>query len=159
MRHFFAASLLAVGGLSFAAMAQSQSLAEVAKKEKARRAEIAETSKDKPVVVVDEHALRTTQASTFTAVEVTGGATRSTDPVELGRPAPENPNRAKPVAPAKKDVQVRRPPPGVANTEMGKGWSTNHDNTSHMREAPPGTVPLQATHPYVRTDEHGRPIR
>lgn len=157
------AALAAACCLSFAASAQSQSLAEVAKREKARRAENSQTDKDKEVVVVDEFALRNTHASTFSAVEVTGGATRESapaTPVELGRPAPENPNRAKPPAPAKNKTQASAAPPRLEQTELGKGWTTDRGNTSQMREAPPGTKPIHPTTPRTQVghDKNGNPI-
>lgn len=64
-----ALGLVSVGCFAFAVSASSQSLAEIAKKEKARRAEISEAGND--TQVVDGHALRNVQSDKFT-----GGAGR-----------------------------------------------------------------------------------
>jgi hypothetical protein len=132
----------------------------MAKKEKARRAEVAKTGKDQ-AVVVDEWALRTVEGETFTAVEATGAAERVRTS-EPGTPAPSNPNRAR-TTPAPKTTP-KTPPSGApkqaASTELGRGWSTGKDNTTQMRNAPPGTQPIHPTSPrrIVGRDQNGNPI-
>lgn len=160
MKRSLRACLLAVGCVSFAASAHSQSLAEAARKEKARRAEIAKTGQDKPAVL-DEWALRNAEAETFTEVKATGAAERQR-PSDIGRPAPSNPNKARAATPPK--TTPTTPPssttPRVAKTELGRGWSTGKDNTTQMRDAPPGTKPIHETTPRRcgGQDLNGNPI-
>lgn len=163
MRHSLAVLFLVLGGLSLAASANSQSLAEAAKKEKARRAKNAANLKDKQVVVIDDHALRNAEASTFSAVQVSGAPSQARKPVELGRPVPENPNRTRPAASQQKETKsgsTTSSSPRIAETELGRGWSTGKDNTTQMREAPPGTKPIHPTTPrtMVGRDRNGNPI-
>ena len=153
MRRVLTVVLLAFGCFSVAAAAHSQSLAEVAKKEKVRRAKNAEQTKAKEVLVLDDHALRNAEASTFSAVQVSGAPTR--EPVaraRLARPLTENPNRKQPATPPKKEANtesggVPTSPMGAAQSELGRGWSTGKDNTTQMREAPPGTEPMHPRMP------------
>lgn len=149
------------GGLLLASSAHSQSLAELAKKEKARRARIAADSKNQPATVIDEHALRSVEASTFSAVQVSGAPKRAREvrEVELGRPVPENPNRTRSASSQKRETKSKSTK-SPAGTELGRGWTTGNDNTTQMRSAPPGTKPIHPTSPrtMVGRDRNGNPI-
>ncbi len=165
MRMSLTPLLLAVGSFALAASAHSQSaqsaqsagrpsLAEVARNEKARRAANARTGKSSQVAKVDEQALRNVYAPTFTAVEVTGAGERSSTPAApTGGTAPSNPNR--PPRSATKETGRTTPKPSTptaANTELGKGWSTNHGvpNTGRgwdTKRSTKGVVPIHPTTP------------
>ena len=129
MRNAMATLSLASACLAYAGTGHTQSLAEVAKKEKARRAQISETRKDGDVVVVGERALRNANGSTFTAVEVTGARDRAEWSAPAAGPPPVNPNKAT-TAPPTKTAQTTPGPstPTAANTELGKGWSKNNEH-------------------------------
>lgn len=131
MRNAVAILSLASVCLALAGTARSQSLAEVAKKEKARRAQISQTREDTAVAVVDERALRNANGSTFAGVEVTGARERA-DLTGSATAPPVNPNRATTAPPTKSAQKTSRPStPTVANTELAKGWSKKN-------EPPPG---------------------
>jgi len=131
MRNAVAILSLASACLVYAGTGHTQSLAEVAKKEKARRAQISETRKDGEVVVVGERALRNANGSTFTAVEVTGGPDRAERSTTAAGPPPVNPNKATAPPQTAQSTTPRPSTPTAANTELGKGWSKKN-------EPPPG---------------------
>jgi hypothetical protein len=119
--------------LTFAGAAHAQSLADIAKKEKARRAQITETRNDGGGVVVDDHALRNANGSTFSAAEVTGAPKRAEWTPAPGQPL-ANPNRratSPPTKTAQTTTGTSNPTP--AETEKGRGWSTQKQPTSGGR--------------------------
>jgi len=103
------------------ATASPQSLAELAQKEKARRAEIAKSGKT--VEIIDAHALTTVDSDTFTAIEVTGPLREisAASPAELGRPILENPNRT---------IEIDTTPSSSSAQQgaTGRGWSSGNDH-------------------------------
>jgi len=127
MRKAVATLSLASACLAYAGTGHTQSLAEIAKNEKARRAKISETRKDGGVVVVDERALRNANGSTFIAVEGTGMRDRAELPTTAAGQPPVNPNRPATTAPPTKAAQTTPSSPTAANTELGKGWSKNNE--------------------------------
>jgi hypothetical protein len=158
--------LVVLGCVSLASSAHSQSLAELAKKEKARRAANVQSGKSAEVVTVDEVALRNAESSTFTAVE-SNVRTASPRP-ELESTAPNAAARDRASASARNEPSRSGASTSnqsangnqVAETDLGKGWSTNHDNQKGLRPAPPGTQPIHPTSPrtQVGLDKNGNPI-
>jgi hypothetical protein len=131
MKNAVATLSLASVCLAFAGMVQGQSLAEIAKKEKARRAKISETKTD-DAPVVGERALRNANGSTFAAVEVTGARARGESPLAAANSPAVNPNKRTATPPKNASQATARPStPKVANTELGRGWS-------EKSEPPPG---------------------
>ncbi len=134
MRNVVLTLSLASACLSYAGTGHAQSLAEVAKKEKARRAQISETRTDGDAVAIGERELRNANGSTFTAVEVKGGQNRAATPSAAASAPPVNPNKQT-TAPSTKTGQTTSRPsaPTAANTELGKGWSTKNESATGER--------------------------
>ena len=135
----FSISWIAVSAwLAITATASSQSLVELAQKEKARRAEIAKTRES--VEVIDAHRLTTVYSDTFTAIEVTGSLQPESpaEPAELGRPPLENPNRTIEIPTTQSSTT------GNGAVAMGRGWSPGSEHPpggrgwSTASEYPPG---------------------
>lgn len=133
MRRLSITFLVAAIGFAFAASAHSQSLGELARKEKARRKDNATTGKSSQVVVVDENALGTIDAPTFTAVQVTGAPESSSPNASLSgdvAPAPSASTR-----PKKLDTMATGKTPQPSSSRARKrnskrGWSDIPDHTN-----------------------------
>lgn len=160
------AMVVVAGCVSLAASAHSQSLAELAKKEKARRAANAQSGRSAEVVTVDEVALRNAESSTFTAVESnvrTASPRPALEPSSAPVPVRDRDGAATTKESRKSGASSTNPSANgnkVAETDLGKGWSTNHDNQKGLRPAPPGTQPIHPTSPrtQVGMDKNGNPI-
>lgn len=140
MRTTIASIVIVAGCICLAASAESQSLAEIAKKEKARRAANAQSSKSDDVVTIDETALRNSESSTFSAVEssvqTAAPASLQSTPVTPVTPrAPRNPRgetRTSSGTPSDTAQSTSSGSKGMGNTDLSKGWSTDKDNTTQL---------------------------
>jgi hypothetical protein len=128
--------LLAACGIFLAASPHSQSLADVARKERARRTENAKTGKSAQVVAMDEQAIRQIDAPTFMAVQISGRPeSSSTREPQLGELAPSGAtppvvDRSKPIETVRTPPQASTPAPGKNKNKLERGWSDVPDHTN-----------------------------